>query len=353
MARAYRVAATLVLMAWGCGSVLLLLNLARNYWLIRRLRHSSSPLRDASLQALLDDVGRRLGVRRLPQVVVSRRVMTPIAVGLRRPIVVLPERMLGAVSVEEMRDVLVHEVAHIRRGDHLIVLLQELARALYWPIVTVHGLIRELGQAREELCDNHVLRGRDALSYGETLLHLAELSWEARPLRTTVGILHWKGALERRIAGLLDQRRSTMTGNSRWLAGFVAILFIGGGTIASATRFIAAAGEVPSSPETVAVATPPGGPQESAARKPGPADTPRKAAGANRSMLIHVVGPEGRPMAGVNVHRSVWTRKPVNDRNLHRVTDDRGEVRFDVPETTYIYRLSARVKGCVRSSASR
>ena len=102
-------------------------------------------------------------------------------------------------------------------------LLQELARALYWPIVTVHGLIRELGQAREELCDNHVLRGRDALSYGETLLHLAELSWEARPLRASVGILHWKGALERRIAGLLDQRRSTMTGNSRWLACFVAI----------------------------------------------------------------------------------------------------------------------------------
>ena len=111
------------------------------------------------------------------------------------------------------------------RRDHLIVLLQELARALYWPIVTVHGLIRELGQAREELCDNHVLRGRDALSYGETLLHLAELSWEARPLRTTVGILHWKGALERRIAGLLDQRRSTMTGNSRWLACLVALVF--------------------------------------------------------------------------------------------------------------------------------
>ena len=123
-------------------------------------------------------------VRRLPQVVVSRRAMTPFAVGFRRPIVVLPERLIGAVSGEEMRDVLVHEVAHVRRRDHLIVLLQELARALYWPIVTVHGLIRELGQAREELCDNHVLRGRDALSYGETLLHLAELSWEARPLRT-------------------------------------------------------------------------------------------------------------------------------------------------------------------------
>ena len=265
--------------------------------------------------------------------------MTPFAVGFGRPIVVLPERMIGVVSVEEMRDVLMHEVAHIRRRDHLIVLLQELARALYWPIVTIHGLIRELGQAREELCDNHVLRGRDALSYGETLLHLAELSFEGRPLRATVGILHWKGALERRIAGLLDQRRSTMTGNSRWLACLVALAFIGGGTVASATRFIAAEGgqapavRQPGSKDTAK--------QGEADAKPKPAPKPP----ARRSIVIHAVGPDGKPMAGVNVHRSVWTRKPIDARNLDRATDERGEVRFDIPESSYIYRLWASAPG--------
>jgi beta-lactamase regulating signal transducer with metallopeptidase domain/thiol-disulfide isomerase/thioredoxin/uncharacterized GH25 family protein len=337
----YRAVAMLVLIAWGCGSVLLLLNLVRNSWLIRRLRNASSPMGIESFQFLLEDVGRLLGVRRLPQVVVSRGVMTPFAVGFRRPIVVLPERLLGAVGVEEMRDVLMHEVAHIRRRDHLIVLLQELARALYWPIVTVHGLIRELGQAREELCDNHVLRGRDALSYGETLLHLAELSWEARPLRTTVGILHWKGALERRIAGLLDQRRSTMTGNNRWLACLVALAFIGGGTITAAMRFIAAEGaqaptvRQPASKDTAKKAE--------ADTKPKPAPNPP----AKRSILIHAVGPDGKPMAGVNISRSVWTRKPLDAHNLDRATDERGEVRFDVPETTNIYRLFVSAQGYV------
>src|SRR5262249_24460566 len=178
------------------------------------------------------DVGRLLDVGRLPRIVVSVRAVTPFAVGFSRPVVVLPERLVEEVSRDEMRDVLTHEMAHILRRDHLVVLLQALARALYWPIATLHGLIRELGQAREELCDNHVLRCRDAISYGETLLHLAELSFQARPLGATVGILHWKGALERRIAGLLDQRRSTMTGSSRWVACVVALAFIGGGTVA-------------------------------------------------------------------------------------------------------------------------
>jgi beta-lactamase regulating signal transducer with metallopeptidase domain/thiol-disulfide isomerase/thioredoxin/protocatechuate 3,4-dioxygenase beta subunit len=353
---AYRGAATLVLIAWGCGSVLLLLRFAWSWLLIRQLRRSSSPLHNDALQLLLNDVGRSLGVRRLPRVVVSRRVMTPFAVGFLRPTIVLPKRLLGLVSGEEVRDVLVHEVAHVRRHDHLIVLLQELARALYWPIITVHGLIRELSQAREELCDNHVLRGRDAVSYGETLLHLAELSWEARPLHASVGILHWKGALERRIAGLLDQRRSTMTGNSRWLACAVTLLFICSGTIASATRFIAAGGKVGSSYMVVPGETPSRGSQASAARKSDTEDASKKAAteakpkptpGAKRSMLIHVVGPDGRPMAGVDVHRSVWTRKPIKDANARGVSDDHGQVRFELPEEIYIYRLWARAKGHV------
>ena len=91
------------------------------------------------------------------------------------------------------------------------------------------------------------------MSYGETLLHLAELSLEMRPPALSVGILHWRGELERRIAGLLDQRQSKMTRSSRWLACFVMLLFISGGTIAAATRFVAAGGKMGPSLEVVPV----------------------------------------------------------------------------------------------------
>jgi thiol-disulfide isomerase/thioredoxin len=68
---------------------------------------------------------------------------------------------------------------------------------------------------------------------------------------------------------------------------------------------------------------------------------------AGRSILIHVVGPDGRPMAGVNVHRSVWTRKPGARGNVDRATDERGEARFELPEGMYIFRLWARAEGHV------
>ncbi len=66
-----------------------------------------------------------------------------------------------------------------------------------------------------------------------------------------------------------------------------------------------------------------------------------------RSILIHVVGNDGRPMSGVNVHRSVWTRKPIKDRNRDVLTNDKGEARLDIPEGTYIYRIWANIKGQV------
>src|SRR5262249_4349918 len=151
-----------------------------------------------------------------------------------------------------------------RRGDHRVVLSQELARALYWPILPVHGMIHELGRAREELCDNHVLHNRDAVSYGETLLHLAELSMAAPSLRAVACIRHGPGELEDRMKGLLDQRRSCWTRSSRWLACFVVLLFLAGGTIAAATRFVAAGRESEPSPGAVREGQAPGVPQKPA-----------------------------------------------------------------------------------------
>ncbi len=335
----FRETATFVQIVWGCGSLILIVRFACGCWLVHRLRRSSRLLHETSVCQLRDDISRALGIRRPPQIQACPRVTTPVAVGLLRPIVILPERLIGEIREEQMRDILVHELAHVRRRDTLFVLVQELARAVYWPIVPVHGLVRELGRAREELCDNHVLQVRDAVSYGETLLHLAELSFKARPLGAAVGILHWRGDLERRIAGFLEEGRSTMTRSNRWLAGIVVLLFLLGGSLASATRFIA--GRETKAAESAPVHEAREGQAEALAQQPAPA--PQE----NRSMLVHVLGPDGRPMAGVKIHRGVWTRKRIPNANMKYVSDENGEARVDLPEGIYIFRLWARAKGFV------
>ena len=268
------------------------------------------------------EIAAKLGMRQVPLLLLSSRPVAPLAVGFGRPAVILPERLLGAVNENELRDVLVHEVAHLKRSDQRTVLLQALAGALYWPIVSVHALNRELQRAREELCDNVVLAGRDAISYGKTLLHIAEWLVAARPTGAAVGILGGPGELERRIAGLIDPGRNTTTATGRKASSLVKFLFLVAAALLSATRFTASAAPGRDGSQS------PTEPPVSATAQPGPA--PREA-DLNRNIILHgkVLGPGDRPVAGARLYLTVdeWT-DPVE----LGTSDAAGRYRFVVPE---------------------
>jgi beta-lactamase regulating signal transducer with metallopeptidase domain len=332
----FRGIATGAMFVWAAGVLLLLLRLARNGGRVMQLRRSSHPLENEAHQRLLQEIAARLGMRRAPLLLVSSRPVAPLAVGFGRPAIILPERLLGAVSENELRDVLLHEAAHLQRSDQWIVLLQELAGALYWPIVSVYALNRELRRAREEICDNLVLAGRDAISYGRTLLHVAELLVQARPMGAAAGILGGPGKLERRIAELIDPRRNTMTAAGRTAAFVVMFVFIAGVAIASATRFAARAladQPVPAAQKPQTAADP---------------DDPQLA--GHFSGRVH--GPDGKPLSGaqvfiVPVYGANKEAGPVRAR-----TDADGRFEFDAADMTYTEQdgLPARREGLLMAA---
>jgi beta-lactamase regulating signal transducer with metallopeptidase domain len=328
-----------VMFLWVTGTVLMLGRLARNCLGAVRLRHASTPLQDERLQTLFQKVKRQSGARQEPVLLGVDRAIAPLAIAFGRPAVILPERLLGVVSDNELTDILVHEVAHIERGDPWVVLLQELVAALYWPIVSVHGLNRELRQACEEVCDNVVLAGRDAIGYGETLLHVARLLVEARPMGASVGIIGGPGQLERRIAGLLDPRRNTMTRAGRKAAWVVTLVFIAGIAVASAMRFAVVAGTA-DGPQTDAptalVTTELGGIDFPAVAQDAP---PAVVIDPDRKVVLRgkVFGPGNRPLAGARLYLDVdeWT-----DPTELGTSDANGDYRFVVPESTLRRTLS-------------
>lgn len=196
--------------AWAAGAVLLSARLLYGWWATKRLRQDLIDLDSDVLAGVLGDVRRALEVERLPPVAVSSRVAGPLCVGLLHPLVVLPERLIDGLREAELRNVLIHECAHALRLDTVMGLVQRVAAILYWPHPLVHVLNRELSRAREELCDNYVLRQADAADYAEMLLCIAERYLPARRM-AVVGLLEQRGGLEQRVAGLLDLDRSTTT----------------------------------------------------------------------------------------------------------------------------------------------
>jgi internalin A len=229
--RALASAATFV---WLAGMIFLLSRLFRGHRQVRRLLSDVQPVGPGRVDKSLGIAAATLGAGRLPPIVTSSAVAGPVVAGLVRPTVVLPADFVMRAGISQLADVLVHECSHALRWDLWVGLVQRLVQLAFWPHPLVNFMNRSLSRAREEVCDNYVLRRGDAVGYAQTLLELAG-QYDARPAPgATLAIFSPRWKLEDRVAGLLDPQRyrATRVGPAKFLA-LVALLVAAGSALAA------------------------------------------------------------------------------------------------------------------------
>lgn len=179
------------------------------------------PLARPAMAAALDDCRRRLGVRREVAVFESEAVRSPALCGLWRPCLLWPPGLADTLRAEELRHVLLHELAHLKRRDILVNWIAALAQAIHWfnPAVWYAG--RRLRADRELAADALVLAALgepQARAYGETILKLLR-GWSGpAAIPAMAGILEGKPAVRERIRAIAVYRAP-----GRWsaLAGWL------------------------------------------------------------------------------------------------------------------------------------
>lgn len=210
--------------AWVVGSLLLALRLVVGWRRLRRLaRDAQAPPPDWRL-AELQGVRRALSLSNLPPIALCRGARVPMVVGLVHPRVVLPKALAAEMSASELTQTLIHECAHVRRGDPWVLAVQRLALVVFWPHPLLHYLNRELERAREELCDNHVLAASRPAAYAETLLRLAQACLPAPEWGAGMAMLRRGTHLEQRIRRLVNKHRERDLVLARWPRLGVALL---------------------------------------------------------------------------------------------------------------------------------
>ena len=156
----------------------------RTGWQFAGLRRllAGSCAAEPSVEIVVEQCAARLGLARLPAVRVVKGAGSPMVCGLRRATLVLPAALVEEVDRPALRQIVLHELAHLQRRDLLTVWVIHLMRTVYWFNPIAHWVAYRAGLERELACDRLAMvnSGVSAAAYAHTLIDAA--GGRAQPL---------------------------------------------------------------------------------------------------------------------------------------------------------------------------
>jgi len=217
----------LVFLGWLVGMLVLLVLIVKRVCFVRGLIAQSRPANERSLD-ILNEGRSQIGIRQNIELRLSGNTLSPAVCGLFKPIILIPAALLKKLSREKLKAVLIHELAHIKRGDVWVNLLQTMLQIVYFynPFVWLaNAMVRRL---REQAVDEMVLvtLKPETKNYSNMLIDIAEMAfWRPNFSLRLIGVVESKKALERRIKHMLN--RPVPKSSKLGYLGLIAIIVIG------------------------------------------------------------------------------------------------------------------------------
>ncbi len=166
--------ASAVVLAYLAIAAALAVRLALSLAAVGALVRTSVPVEERPWVEALDRWRGRLGLSRGVRLARSSRVGVPVVVGWLRPTILLPEGLVDRAAPPTIDAILLHELAHVRRGDYPWNLLLRLVQAIYWPHPLVWPVGRIVAGVREQACDDLCVSWLGGTAdYRATLLEMA------------------------------------------------------------------------------------------------------------------------------------------------------------------------------------
>jgi bla regulator protein BlaR1 len=216
-----------VFLGWLAGVLILLAVFVQRVYFVRGLIAQGKPA-NGQIVEVLKECRSQIGIHRNVELRLTGNTISPAVCGLFKPVILMPATLLEKLSREKLKAVLIHELAHIKRADIWMNLLQTVLQIVYFynPLVWIaNAMVRRV---REQAVDEMVLvaLGPETKSYSNVLIDIAEMVF-CKPgfgLRL-VGVVESKKALERRIKHMLN--RDVPKSSKLGILGLFAIVVIG------------------------------------------------------------------------------------------------------------------------------
>ncbi|HEX5715815.1 MAG TPA: M56 family metallopeptidase [Thermoanaerobaculia bacterium] len=217
-----------LLSVWLVGVALLSVWHLGGWIQVRRMTRRATRPVDEGWELALIRLRRRLGIEHAVMLLESATVPVPAVVGWLRPVILVPASAFAGLTPQQLEAILAHELAHVRRHDYLINLLQAVVETLLFYHPAVWWVSSQVRQERESCCDDLAVSVcGDRLGYARALAALEGLRTPSPRLAMSAD----GGSLLRRIRRLAGIPETAGGAPVAWVAGALALALLLGGAV--------------------------------------------------------------------------------------------------------------------------
>lgn len=143
-----------IVLFWVIGASVLLLRLIGSWIYVQQLKAEGIRLTESRIQEMFRRIATKLNIRSTVHLFESVRVSTPVVIGFIKPVVLLPVGLATGLTTKQIEAILAHELAHVKRFDYLVNLLQSLVEVVYFYHPALWWLSSRVRTEREHCCDD-------------------------------------------------------------------------------------------------------------------------------------------------------------------------------------------------------
>ena len=195
------------LLCWALAAAVQAVRLVRGFLYGRHLKRFSTPP-DQELEDSFKRLRVKLSMRRPVRISVSSKLASPAVIGYVAPHVMIPAGLAARLSVSEMEQILLHELAHLARYDDWSIAAQRIVEAAAVCHPLVRYIAHRLNLDREMACDDRVAETHDRGRYAECLAKMAQMTTFPIARAVLVPLMERKSDLLARVELLLDNTRT-------------------------------------------------------------------------------------------------------------------------------------------------
>ena len=176
-----------IILTWIAGVIVFAIRLVVGWRLSWQLVKSAEEILVPGVAKIFENAKERLGLHRPIHLLAHVRLDSPVVVGWLRPVVLLPISLVTGFTPEQLSAILAHELAHVRRHDFVVNILQRCVESILFYHPAVWWLSKRIRAEREHCCDDIAVRFCGSRKiYAEALI-VMERARQPRPILAVAG----------------------------------------------------------------------------------------------------------------------------------------------------------------------